>query len=241
YGMLTEQSIGKLLIAGIIPGIMLTFFFMLTIIISISFQPHLASKGESVPRKEKLKSTSSVIWIAIVFLVAIGGLYTGWFTPTEAAGVGAFFTFLISLVRRKLSWKKLLTSLQRTLITTGFIFSIVLGSFLLNYLLVITRLPMSLANFLTSTGLSSLTILILIILMYVFLGCVMESLSMIVVTIPVILPIIESFGYDLVWFGIIVVLVVELALISPPIGLNLFILKGVVPDLDMKYIYIGAL
>lgn len=241
YGMLTEQSIGKLLIAGIVPGIMLTILYMLNIFLLVKIKPHMAAEGERVSWAEKIKSLRDVIWIIIVFVITIGGLYKGFFSPTEAAGVGSFFTFLIALVRRKLTWKSFIGALNRTLSTTGFIFGIVLGSFLFNYLMSITRLPMILAEFLTSLGLSSLMILIMIILMYILLGAVMESLAMVVVTIPIVLPIISSLGYDLIWFGVIIVLVIELALISPPLGMNIFVLKGVVPELNLKEIYFGGL
>lgn len=240
YGMLTEQSIGKLLIAGIFPGIALTILFMLTVYLSIKFKPNLATESERVPWGEKFRSLFSVIWIVIVFLVVIGGLYMGWFSPTEGAGVGAFCTFLIAVIRGKLKWSLLLAALSRTLKTTGFIFAILLGAFLLNYLLTITRVPMLLAEFLTSTGLPALGILGLIILMYILLGAVMDSLAMIVVTTPIVIPVIESLGYDLIWFGVIIVLVVEMALITPPIGMNIFVLKGVSKDLKLEEIFAGA-
>ncbi|MBD1380999.1 TRAP transporter large permease [Metabacillus arenae] len=240
YGMLTEQSIGRLLIAGIVPGILLTIFFMLTVYLSIMLQPNLAAEGERVPLKEKFKSLSKVIWIMIVFLVVIGGMYMGWFSPTEAAGVGAVSTFLIALFRRKMTRDLFIASVSRTLSTTGFIFAIILGSFLLNYLLTITRVPILIADFLTSSSLSPLMILILIILMYIILGALMDALAMIVVTIPIVIPVIQALGYDLVWFGVIIVLVIELALITPPIGMNIFVLKGIAPDLKIGEIFLGA-
>lgn len=241
YGMLSEQSIGKLLIAGIVPGVLLTILFMLTIYLAILLKPSLAATGERYTWREKFSSVKNVFWIIVVFFLVIGGLYLGWFSPTEAAGVGAVSTFIIALLRKKMTIKLLFDTVGRTLVTTGFIFAIVLGSFMLNYLMTVTRVPIVLADVLTSTGWNDLSILLLVILMYLVLGCVMESLAMVVVTIPIVLPIIQALGYDLIWFGVIIVLVVEIALISPPVGMNLFVLKGVVPELRLTDIYKGAL
>lgn len=241
YGMLTEQSIGQLLIAGIIPGILLTLLYMLTVYLSVSLQPGLAPRGKKVSVKEKLQSLKSISWIVIVFIVVIGGMYIGFFSPTEAAGVGAFSTFIITIFRKKMTWALLIESLSRTLATTGFIFAIIIGAFILNYFLAMTKIPIVLANFLTSTNLSPIMILASIILMYILLGAVMDSLAMVVVTIPIVIPVIEALGYDLIWFGVIIVLVVEMALITPPMGMNCFVLKGVTPDVKLEEIFIGAL
>lgn len=241
YGMLTEQSIGQLLIAGIVPGILLTLLYMLTVYLSVTLQPGLAPRGAKVSLKEKLRSLQSISWIVIVFIVVIGGMYIGFFSPTEAAGVGAFSTFIIAIIRRKMTWALLIESLSRTLATTGFIFAIIIGAFILNYFLAMTKIPIILANFLTSTNLSPIMILASIILMYILLGAVMDSLAMVVVTIPIVIPVIDAIGYDLIWFGVIIVLVVEMALITPPMGMNCFVLKGVTPNVKLEEIFLGSL
>lgn len=241
YGMMTEQSIGKLLIAGIIPGILLTLMFMLTVYISVLFNPELAPKGEKTSWRERFTSLRHVIWILILFTVVIGGMYAGWFSPTEAAGVGAFGAFIIAFVRRKLTWNNLIKAMLRTLRTTGFLFAIMLSAFILNYFMAITKLPMILADFLTGLNLSTGLIFLLIVIMYIALGAVMDTFAMIVVTIPIVLPLVEALGFDLIWFGVIIILVVEMALISPPIGMNCFVLKGVVDDLELSDIFKGAL
>ncbi|WP_404332196.1 TRAP transporter large permease [Mesobacillus maritimus] len=243
YGMITEQSIGKLLTAGIIPGILLTLLFMLTIAICVLVKPDMVTthSQRDVGWKERFRSLKSNIWIFILFIVVIGGLYFGLFTATESAGVGALGAFLISLLRGKLTKKTFVDAFFETIKTTGFMFAIVLAAFTLNYVLTITRLPYVLTDFLFSLDLSATMIFILIVLMYILLGAVMDTLAMMVVTIPIILPLLERLGFDLIWFGVIIVLVIELALISPPIGMNCFVLNGVAKDLKLGEIFKGAL
>lgn len=241
YGMLTEQSIGQLLIAGILPGILLTLLYILTISVAVKMNPNLAPVGEGSSWKERFLSLRSTGWILLLFIVVIGGMYVGLFSPTEAAGVGAFGAFLIALVRRKLTFQKLVESFSRTLRTTGFLFAIILAAFILNYFLAITRLPMLLANFLAETTLPPIMIFLLIVLMYILLGTVMDSLAMVVVTIPIVLPVILALGFDPIWFGVIIVILMEAAQISPPVGLICFVLHGVAPELGLQNIFKGVL
>ncbi|PIC62782.1 Neu5Ac permease [Sporosarcina sp. P13] len=241
YGMMSEQSIGKLLIAGIVPGILLTILYMLTVYITVLIRPGLAPKGSASSWGERFSSLRHVIWVLILFVLVIGGMYIGLFGPTEAAGIGAFGAFLIVVLRRKLSWSSFIESMSRTLRTTGFLFAIMLSAFLLNYFLAITRLPLALADFLTGTALSAGAIFILIIILYIVLGSVMDTMAMIVVTIPIILPIIQALGFDLIWFGVIIVVVVEMGLMTPPVGMSCFVLNGVSPELELSDIFKGAL
>lgn len=243
YGVMTEESIGRLLIAGIVPGILLTIFFMLTINIAALVKPSLVPPPEDfeVTWKERFASLKSSVWILLLFMIVIGGIYAGFFTATEAAGVGALGAALIALARRKLTVKTFSQAIFSTVRTTGFIFAIVISAFILNYVLTITRLPNQLADFLFEKDLSPLMIFILIVIMYIILGAVMDTMAMIVVTIPLILPILEMHQFDLIWFGVIMVLLVEMALISPPIGMNCFVLNGVVKELDLVSIFKGTL
>lgn len=241
YGMLTEQSIGQLLIAGIIPGILLTILYMLTIYLSVLIKPSLAPSLGSSTWKDRFTSLKSTIWILMLFVLVIGGMYFGFFSPTEAAGVGAFGAVIIALVKRRLTVKTFVESASRTLRTTGFLFAIILAAFILNYFLAITKVPILLAEALTAVPLPPYVIFALIILIYVLLGAVMDSLAMIVVTIPIILPIINALGFDLIWFGVIIVIIVEMALISPPVGMNCFVLNGVAPELKLETIFKGAI
>ncbi|RNF39802.1 TRAP transporter large permease [Planococcus salinus] len=243
YGVITEQSIGKLLIAGIIPGVLLTIFFMLAINISAWIKPSLVPVSENFETtwKERFLSLKSSISIIVLFSVVIGGIYAGYFTATEAAGVGAFGACIIGLIRRKLTVKTFTEAVLNTIKTTGFIFAIIIAAFILNYVLTITRLPQQLAQFLFEQNLSALAIFALIIVLFIILGAVMDTMAMIVVTLPIILPILEMHQFDLIWFGVIMVLLVEMALITPPIGMNCFVLKGVVEKLDLGSIFKGAL
>ncbi|WP_066304216.1 TRAP transporter large permease [Bacillus sp. FJAT-29814] len=242
YGILTEQSIGKLLIAGIIPGIVLTVLFIMTILITVKFQPHLApDMNMKYSWKEKLVALKSTLWILVLFAIVIGGMYAGWFSPTEAAGVGAAVSVILAMAKRKLNLKSLITALERTLRSTGFLFAIIIGAFILNYFLALTGLPKYLASFITSLDVPWWVVMLLILAMYFVLGCVMDSLAMIVITMPIIVPIIQALGFDLIWFGVWIVVIIELALITPPVGMNCFVLKGAVPELRLEDIFKGAL
>ncbi|WP_158737996.1 TRAP transporter large permease [Alteribacillus sp. YIM 98480] len=241
YGIITEQSIGKLLIAGIVPGIVLALLFILTIIITVRVQPKLAPDNTiSYSWKEKFISIKSTIWFIALFVVVIGGMYVGWFSPTEAAGAGAFVALILASLKKKLNFRTLVQALERTLRTTGFLFAIVLGAFVLNYFLALTHLPEFMASVITASNLPVWGVILLIMLMYLILGAVMDALAMIVVTIPIILPIIQALGFDLIWFGVWIVIIIELALITPPIGMNCFVLKGAVSDLRLEDIFKGA-
>lgn len=243
YGVITEESIGKLLIAGIVPGILLTIFFMLTINISALIKPSLIPPSENFDTtwKERFLSLKSSIWIVLLFIIVIGGIYAGFFTATEAAGVGAFGACVIGLIRKKLTFKTFSEAILSTIKTTGFIFAIIIAAFILNYVLTITRLPQQLAQFLFEKDLSPLVVFILIVIMYMILGAVMDTMAMIVVTLPIILPVLEMQQFDLIWFGVVMVLLIEMALITPPIGMNCFVLNGVVKELDLGSIFKGAL
>lgn len=243
YGIITEQSIGKLLMAGIIPGILLTLFFMLTIYICILIKPDLVNdvRAPKVSWAEKFRSLKVNIWITLIFILVMGGIYFGWFTVTEAAGIGALGSFVVALIRGKLTVKTFNEAIFSTLKTTGFIFAIIIGAFSLNFVLTITRIPNLLSNFLDSHNFSPAMIITLIVVMYIILGAIMDSMSMIVVTIPVLLPTLELMGFDLIWFGVIIVLLVEISMISPPVGMNCFVLNGVAKDLDIGSIFRGAL
>lgn len=242
YGMMTEQSIGQLLVAGIVPGILLMLLYMLTIYILVLFKPHLApTTKEKISLKERFYALKSTLPIIILFAIVIGGMYLGWFNATEAAGVGATVTLIIALFRRKLTIKSFLVAASSTLKTTGFLFAIIIMAFILNYFLTITKIPLILAEFLNGLTVPHYVLFAIIILMYILLGAVMDSLAMVVVTLPIILPLINMMGMDLIWFGVIIVLVMEIAMISPPIGLNCFVLKGAAPDLSLNNIFKGAM
>lgn len=243
YGMITEQSIGKLLVAGILPGILLTILFMITIYIVSFIKPDLIAKKSDykITWKERFDSFKSIVWILVLFFIVIGGIYAGIFTATEAAGAGAVGALIIALARRKLTIKKFNNAIFETVKTTGFIFAIVIGAYILNYVLTITRIPNLISDLLFSYDLSPTMLFVLIVIMYIILGAFMDGISMVVLTMPIILPLLEGVGFDLIWFGVIIVLVVEMGLITPPVGINCFVLNGVVQELELKDIFKGAL
>jgi len=241
YGMLTEQSIGKLLIAGIIPGVLLALAYMLTVYLWVIFKPEQAPPAVGGTLKEKLAAFKSTGWIILLFIIVIGGMFVGVFGPTEAAGIGAFCTMLIALGKRKLTWSNFVQILARTVQTTGYMFAIVLGAFLLNYLLTFSKVPMIVSNWLLDLNLPNALTFFLILVMYFLLGALMDSMAALVVTIPIVMPIITGMGHDLIWYGIVMCMMVEAALISPPHGMNLLILNGVAPELKMEQIFKGAL
>jgi tripartite ATP-independent transporter DctM subunit len=177
----------------------------------------------------------------LLFLFIIGGLYAGMFTATEAAGMGAAGAFIIAVLRRKLSradfWRSLIESLR----TTASVFTILIGALIFGYFLTITQTPQKITEFLTGLGLGSYGVLVLIMLMYLVLGCVMDAMAMIILTIPIVFPVIKTLGFDPIWFGVIIVMTVELGLIHPPVGMNVFVIKSVIKDVKLSTIFYGVL
>ncbi|NYT37268.1 TRAP transporter large permease [Allopusillimonas soli] len=241
YGILTEESIGKLLIAGILPGVLLTLLYMATVYCAVLVRPSLGPAVERSSWRERISALRSIVWIAVLFVIVIGGMYAGLLSPTEAAGFGALGALVIAWIRRRMTWRNFATSLHNTIKITSFLFAIMLGAFILNYFLAITRLPANLATFINGLDVDPIMILLVILAIYVFLGAIMDALAMVVITIPIFLPMLHALGFDLIWFGVIVVIMIEMALISPPVGMGCFVLKGVNPSLSMGSIYKGAL
>lgn len=239
YGIITEQSIGKLFLAGFIPGILEAVFYMITIFIICKRNPAAGPSGEVTTIKEKVGSLKNTWGVLLLFVLVIGGIYTGIFTPTEAAGVGAFGAFLFALGRRKLSWKNFVDSLLETQKTTAMIFTILIGAGILGVFLAVSRLPFELADIVAVMQVNRYVILVLIILIHLFLGAIMSSIGMIVLTIPVIFPIVQALNFDPIWFGIIVVRVVEIGQITPPVGINVFVMNGIARDVPLYTIFKG--
>jgi len=241
YATLTEQSIGELLIAAVIPGILMTLLFVLTIVVIVTVKPSMAPRGERYGWGERFRSLASLSWVIALFAVVVGGMYFGFFSPTEAASGGAFVAILIVAVRGSLSWEQLFTAIHRTVRTTGFVFAIVLAGFMMNYFLAISRLPITLSQTIADLQVPAAVLAVALLVLYVFLGCIMDSLAMLVVTMPVVFPIVESVGWSPIWFGIVMVIIIEMGLITPPVGMNCFVLHGVAPQLGMSRIWAGAL
>jgi tripartite ATP-independent transporter DctM subunit len=241
YGILTEQPIATLFIAGILPGILLCGLFVLTIYIMTKLKPALGPPGPKFSMKEKIYSLKDTWSILCLFLLVIGGLYTGWFTPTEAAGVGAFGAFFITIIKKKLTWSNLTSSLAETIRTTAMVFLILIGAHIFGYFLTISQIPEQLSSLATEAGLNRYIILSMLILAYIILGCFMEGLAIMVLTIPIVYPMVLEMGFDPIWFGVIITLVMEMSLITPPVGINVFIISGISKDIPMYTIFRGIL
>ncbi|MFC1917125.1 TRAP transporter large permease [Chloroflexota bacterium] len=240
YGIITEQSIGKLLIAGIIPGIIAAVIYMIQIFIRVKIKPGLAPPiREKVTWKERIFHLRLIWGIAVIATVVMGGIYTGVFTPTEAGGIGAFSAFMMALLMRRLSWSLVGTVLLETTQTVGMLFLIITGATIFSYFLAITRIPNDISGFLTGLEVNRYWILLGVMLMYLILGTFIDSISAMVLTLPIIFPSILALGFNPIWFGVLVVHMVEVALITPPFALNIFVLKGVIKDSTMGEIIQG--
>jgi tripartite ATP-independent transporter DctM subunit len=240
YGILTEQSVGMLFMAGILPGILLTFLFLVAIRIITAFRPSAGPPGPKTSLKEKIVSLKGTWHVLLLFLLIIGGIYGGIFTPTEAGGVGAFGALVISTVSRRLTIKILLDSLLESTKITAMIMLLIVGAFILMKFLALSKLPFMLSQAIGGHSLPPFAVFAGIILLYIILGMFLDIFSAIVLTIPLIFPLVLEMGFDPIWFGVIMVLVMEMGLITPPVGLNVFALAGVT-GIPLHTIFRGVL
>ncbi len=241
YGISSEQSIGKLFMAGILPGILLMFLYMLTIYILVKRNPSLGPAGPKSTWKERLESLGNGLFeVMITFLISIGGLLLGWFTPTEAGAVGAASILIITVLGKQLNWDGFKKSLMDTVRTTAMIMMMVAGATVFGRFIAISRLPFALASWATNLSLPPFGIMIVILLIYLVLGCFIDALALILLTIPIFFPVaVGVLGYDPIWFGVVIVLVVAMGVITPPVGMNVFIIKGVAKDIPTETIFKG--
>jgi C4-dicarboxylate transporter, DctM subunit len=241
YGIITEQDIGKLFIAGIIPGLLAATMDMLTVVAIGRLRPDFLPVAPRHSWKERLIGLRDVWAMLLLFIFVIGGLYGGLFTPTEAGGVGAIGALLIGVARGKLTGVEIRRSLLQAVRTAAAVLTVLIGALLFGYFLTVTQTPQKVTAFLTALGLGRYGVLALIMLMYIVLGCLMDSLAMIILTIPIIFPVIVQLGFDPIWFGVIIVMTVELGLIHPPVGMNVFVIKSVVQEVTFSTIFRGVL
>src|SRR6186997_978028 len=232
YGLITEQDVGKLFVAGVLPGILAVCMYMITITAIGYARP---------PWSEKLAALKDVWATLLLFAFVIGGIYGGMFTATEAAGMGAGGAFLIGLVRGRLSRSDIRRSLLDATRTTAAVFTILIGALLFGYFLTVTQVPQKVTEILTGLGIGTYGVLALIMLMYLVLGCLMDAMAMIILTVPIIFPVVTQLGFDPIWFGVIIVMTVELGLIHPPVGMNVFVIKSVVQDVKMSNMFYGVI
>jgi C4-dicarboxylate transporter DctM subunit len=247
YAILTEQNIVKMFVAAFVPGILAAIGYILTIAIYVRLVPQAASQLERVPITVRWRSLIDVWPVLLIFLLVIGGIYVGWFTPTEGAAVGAAGTGLLAWRSGRMGWAGLRDCFLSTAVSTGMIFFIVLGAAAFNTFLAFTQMPQAAADWVAASGIDPWLILALILVCYLIFGCVMDSLSMILLTIPIFFPIVIGLDYGLpteetaIWFGILVLIIVELGLITPPVGMNIFIINSMAPDVPLGQSFRGVL
>ncbi|QKV17024.1 TRAP transporter large permease [Oricola thermophila] len=241
YGLLTQSSIGQLFIGALVPGLLGALLYSVAIMIRVRMKPDMAPRTARTGWRERLRHMGQVWPVVLLFLVVIGGIYLGWFSPTEAAAVGAVGAFLLALLSGELNRATLKASVFETAGLTGMIFFILIGAALFNFFLENTGLPQFLIEQIRNIGLGPLAIMILILIFYIVLGCFMDSMSMILLTVPLLAPVSAELGYDLVWFGIVVVTVAEIGLITPPIGMNLFVVQAAARDVTQATVIRGIL
>lgn len=241
YGVLTMEPIGELLIAGIIPGILQMFLFMIVIYFIVVKNPALAPITPKKPFIVKIKSLNSIWPFLLLFMLSIGGIYLGFFTPTEAGGVGAFGAFLLAVATRRLSWENFKKCLNETTRLTAMIFFILIGADIFSKFLALSRIPVAITKYVSELDVSPMVILFFILIVYFILGMFLEGLAIFVLTLPVVYPLIIELGFNGVWFGIVMVMVMNIGLITPPLGLSVYIISGVAKDIPIERIFRGVL
>lgn len=245
YGVLTEQSIGALFVSGILPAILVTILFIISIYIRCTISPDQGPPGEKFTWVERIKSLSGMVDTILVFIMVMGGLFFGIFTPTEAAAVGVFGVLIVSVIRRQLTWQGFVKSLYETLRTSCMVMFLIAGAVVFGKFLAVTRIPFNIAMWIGGFDLPPYFIMAIIVLVYFCGGCFMDALALVMLTIPVFFPIVTSLGYDPIWFGIIIVMVTEMGVITPPVGINVYVVygvaEGVVGGIRLESIFKGII
>jgi len=239
YGYLTEESIGKLFIAGVLPGILLSILFAATVALLCWRNPAIGPPGVPVSFKEKLRATTGIIETLILFFLAIGGLFLGWFSPTQAGAIGAGGALLIGLARRELTWRSLFDAGMEGVRTACMVLFIITGAIIFGKFMAISRIPFVLAEWLGGLPIPPMAVMAVIVFIYFIGGFFMDSMALIVLTVPIFFPLVMELGFDPIWFGVIIVLVGEMGVITPPVGVNVFVIKGIAPDVPLEHIFKG--
>ena len=241
YGVMTEQSIGKLFIAGIVPGLLVSALFMGTIALMCRWRPALAPAATAATWRERIRSLRGVGETLVLFALVMGGMFAGWFTPTEAAAVGAAGSVGIALAARKCSWRMLATALNETLCTSCMVLVIVAGATVFGHFLQITNVPTELAAWMAGLPLPGWGIMMVIILFYLVAGAFLDALALVMLTIPIFYPVVLELGFDPIWFGVVIVLVTQMGVISPPVGVNVYVVSGMDRAVPLQAVFKGAL
>jgi C4-dicarboxylate transporter DctM subunit len=240
YGIITQQSIGKLFIAGFIPGIVLTGLFALVIYLICRRRPQAGPAGPTTHWGVKFKSLAGLLEVLVLFGLVIGGLFAGLFTPTQAGGIGAAGSLLIGMARRELNWRKFYAATKEGMMTSAMILLIIAGATIFGHFIAVTTLPMSFANMVTRLGLSPLVTMLMIVVIYLIGGCFVDILPLMLLTLPIFYPVVLSIGYDPIWFCIIIVLVSQAGVITPPVGVNAYVVHGIMKEISLRRVFSGA-
>jgi C4-dicarboxylate transporter DctM subunit len=241
YGILTGESIGKLFIAGVFPGILIAILFIGVVVFLCWRNPKLAPAGEPTSWKEKFASLTGIIEMLVLFFLVIGGLFLGLFSPTQAGAAGAAGAFIIGLARRNLSLRGFLSSIKDSLQITCMVMVIVAGAIVFGHFIAVAKIPLELANWVGGLDVPPMVVMIFIIFLYLIGGCFMDALALITLTIPIIFPLVTAIGFHPIWFGVIIVLVTEIGVITPPVGVNVYVIKGIADDVPLESIFKGIL
>ena len=241
YGIMTETDIGHLFAAGIIPGIIGVILYTLAVSAITRINPELGPPAERAPWYERFRALRGIWGMLVLFIIVMGGIYAGLFTPTEAAGIGATGAFFIALIRGRLTVRATIDILVESGRTTATLMTLLIGSLLFANFINVSRLPNVLADWFVTVDIAPLAVVVICVAVYILLGCILESISMMLLTVPVFYPVMQTLGLDLVWFGIVVVVAIEISLITPPIGLNVFVLNAMLPDVKLTTIFRGVI
>lgn len=241
YGILTQVSIGKLFLAGIIPAILITILFCITIFFYAKLFPSETPESPPFSFKERITSLKDVWETIVVFSLVMGGMFFGLFTPTRAGAIGSFLILLIVVLQKKLSWKNFIKAVKDTLNVSCMVIMLVAGATIFGHFLALSRVSTELANFVAQLNLPGWKVMSVICLIYLIAGCFVDALALVTLTIPIFYPIVLSFGYDPVWFGVIIVLITQMGIITPPVGVNAYIIKGLAPHITLEEVFVGII
>ena len=241
YALAAEESVPMLFAAGMIPGVLLALLFLVTVFVISRVRPEWAPAGPTMPWGERLRAVAAMWKLFLLFGLAVGGIYGGWFSPTEAAGIAAFAAIVIAFATSQMTWRVLYDCVIETLHTTAMLMFIIVGAWVFAYFVVQTRLPSGLIDLIKYFDLAPWAVIMMILVFYIILGCVLDAVAIILVTVPVFLPVVTALGYDPVWYGILMVVVVEIGLITPPVGLNIFVIRAQMPDIELVTVFKGIM
>jgi tripartite ATP-independent transporter DctM subunit len=241
YAIIARQSVAELFAAALIPGVILTVLYVIVVAIVVRTRPDIVPPPERVERRESAKALLKIWHVVLLFSVTLGGIYAGWFTPTEAAAIGALGALVLALGLRRIEWRAVPTCFTETVRIVSSLTLIVMASTLFSYFIVQTGISKSIVTAITDLGLPPIAVMALICVFYIVLGSFLEGIGMVLVTVPIILPIVLATGFDPVWFGVLLVIVIEIGLVTPPVGMNLFVIRAVSPEVSIADLYRGVL